>query len=155
MSFVDKLRHCTKQTLKLFFVNYQGGFAMPGGKLRTKEYSTNAYQFLIDNFSEVSCVSWSFSEIYSKWEHNFGVLSTWMRLIMNCIWGQKWTVYFQSNGDIQYWPSRKVKVKLNVLKCSFCIVSNAKHKACWLHANWRQVYGSGYRWKCRLVLSFS
>ena len=36
------------------FVNYQGGFAMLGGELRTKEYSSNAYQFLIDNTSQVS-----------------------------------------------------------------------------------------------------
>ena len=36
------------------FVNYQGGFAMPGGKLRTKEYSSNAYQFSINNTGQVS-----------------------------------------------------------------------------------------------------
>ena len=34
-------------------------------------------------------------------------------------------------------------------------VSNAEHKACRLYANWEQVYVSGHRWKCRLVVSLS
>ena len=48
-------------------MNYQGGFAMPGGELRAKEYSSNAYQFSIDNTSQVSYTSSSFSEVNGKW----------------------------------------------------------------------------------------
>ena len=40
---------------------------MPGGELRTKEYSSNAYQFSIDNTSQVSYTSLSFSEVNGKW----------------------------------------------------------------------------------------
>ena len=40
---------------------------MPGKELRTKEYSFNAYQFSIDNTSQVSYTSLSFSEINGKW----------------------------------------------------------------------------------------
>ena len=40
---------------------------MPGGELRTKEYSSNAYQFSIDNTSQVSYTSSSFSEVNGKW----------------------------------------------------------------------------------------
>ena len=47
-------------------MNYQGGFAMPGGELRTKEYSSNAYQFSIDNTSQVSHTSLGFSEVNGK-----------------------------------------------------------------------------------------
>ena len=56
-----------KTNFESLFVNYQGGFAMPGGKLRTKEYSSNAYQFSIDNTSQVSYTSLSFSEVNGKW----------------------------------------------------------------------------------------
>ena len=49
------------------FVNYQEGFTKPGGELRTKEYSTNPYQFSIDNTSQVSYTSLSFSEVNGKW----------------------------------------------------------------------------------------
>ena len=40
---------------------------MPGGELRTKENSSNAYQFSIDNTSQVSYTSLSFSEVNGKW----------------------------------------------------------------------------------------
>ena len=40
---------------------------MPGGELRTSEYSSNAYQFSIDNTSQVSFTSLSFSEVNGKW----------------------------------------------------------------------------------------
>ena len=36
---------------------------MPGGELRTKEYSFSEYQFSIDNTSQVSDMSLSFSEV--------------------------------------------------------------------------------------------
>ena len=49
------------------FVNYQGGLAIPGGELRTKEYSSNAYQFSDDNTSQVSYTSLGFSELNGKW----------------------------------------------------------------------------------------
>ena len=49
------------------FVNYQGGFALPGGELRTKEHSSNAYQFSIDKTSQVSYTSLNFSEVNGKW----------------------------------------------------------------------------------------
>ena len=39
---------------------------MPAGELRTKEYSSNAYQFSIDNTSQVSYTSLSFSEVNGK-----------------------------------------------------------------------------------------
>ena len=39
---------------------------MPGGEPRTKEYSSNAYQFSIDNTSQVSYTSLSFSDVRSK-----------------------------------------------------------------------------------------
>ena len=55
-----------KTIFESLFVNYQGGFAMPGGELRTKEYSSNAYQFSIDNSSQVSYTSLSFSEVNGK-----------------------------------------------------------------------------------------
>ena len=48
-------------------MNYQGGFAMPRGELRTKEYSSNAFQFSIDNTSQVSYTSLSFTEVNGKW----------------------------------------------------------------------------------------
>ena len=48
------------------FVIYQRGFAMPGGELRTKEYSSNAYRFSIDNTSQLSYMSLSFSEVNGK-----------------------------------------------------------------------------------------
>ena len=34
-----------KTNFESLFVNYQGGFAMPGGELRTKEYSSNDINF--------------------------------------------------------------------------------------------------------------
>ena len=56
-----------KTIFESLFVNYQGSFAMPGGELRTKEYSSNAYQFSIDSTSQVSYTSLSFSEVNGKW----------------------------------------------------------------------------------------
>ena len=56
-----------KTIFESLFVNYQGGFAMPGGELRTKEYSSNEFQFSIDNTSHVSCTSLSFSDVNGKW----------------------------------------------------------------------------------------
>ena len=56
-----------KTNFESLFVNYQGEFAMPGGELRTREYSSNTYQFLIDNTSQVSYTSLIFSEVNSKW----------------------------------------------------------------------------------------
>ena len=56
-----------KTIFESLFVNYQGGFAMPGGELRTKDYSSNAYQFSIENTSQVSYTSLSFSEVNSEW----------------------------------------------------------------------------------------
>ena len=56
-----------KTNFESLFVKYQGGFAMPGGELRTKEYSSDAYQFSIDNTSLVSYTSLSFSEVNRKW----------------------------------------------------------------------------------------
>ena len=49
------------------FVTYQGGFAMPGEELRTKEHAFNAYQFSIDNSSQVSYSSLSFSKSNGQW----------------------------------------------------------------------------------------
>ena len=40
---------------------------MLGGELQTKECSSNAYQFSIDNTSQVSYTSLSFSEVNGKW----------------------------------------------------------------------------------------
>ena len=62
-----KTERLYKTNFESLFVNYQGGFAMPGGELRTKEYSSNAYQFSIDNTSQVSYTSLSFSEVNGKW----------------------------------------------------------------------------------------
>ena len=56
-----------KTNFESLFVNYLRGFAMPGRELRTKEYSSNAYQFSIDNTSQVSYTSLSFSEVNGKW----------------------------------------------------------------------------------------
>ena len=56
-----------KTSFESLLVNYQGGFAMPGGELRTKEYSSNAKQFSIENNSQVSYTSLSFSEVNGKW----------------------------------------------------------------------------------------
>ena len=56
-----------KTIFESLFVNYQESFAMPGGELRTKEYSSNAYQFSIDNTSQVSYTSLSFSEVNGNW----------------------------------------------------------------------------------------
>ena len=52
-----------KVNFESLFVNYEGGLAMPSGELRTKEYSSNAYQFSIDRTSQVSYTSLSFSEV--------------------------------------------------------------------------------------------
>ena len=62
-----KLERLYKTNFESLFVNYQGGFAMPGGELRTKEHSSNAYQFSIDNTSQVFYTSLSFSEVNGKW----------------------------------------------------------------------------------------
>ena len=42
-----------KTIFESLFVIYQGGFAMPGGELRTREYSSNACQFSIDHTGQV------------------------------------------------------------------------------------------------------
>ena len=52
---------------KTNFLNYGGAFPMPGGEIRTKEYSSNVYQFSIDNPSQVSYTSSSFTEAIGKW----------------------------------------------------------------------------------------
>ena len=62
-----KTERLYKTQFESLFVNYHGGFAMPGGALRTKEYSSNAYQFSIDNTSHVSYTSLSFNEVNGKW----------------------------------------------------------------------------------------
>ena len=46
-----KPKRLYKTNFESVFVNYQGGFAMPGGELRITEYSSNAYQFFIDDTS--------------------------------------------------------------------------------------------------------
>ena len=80
-----------KTNFESLFVNSQGGFAMPGGELRTKEYSSNAYQFSIDNNNQVFYTSLSFSEVNGKrvgaqpW-----LLSALMKLITKCTWEQNW-----------------------------------------------------------------
>ena len=56
-----------KTNFESLFVNYLGCFAMPSSESRTKEYSTNAYQFSIDNKNQVSSTSLSFSEVNDKW----------------------------------------------------------------------------------------
>ena len=56
-----------KTNFEVLFVNYLGCFAMPGRELRTDEFSSNAYQFSIDNTSQVFCTSLSFSEVNGKW----------------------------------------------------------------------------------------
>ena len=43
-----------KTNFQSLIVSYQGGSEMPGGEIRTKEYSSNAYEFSIDNTSQVS-----------------------------------------------------------------------------------------------------
>ena len=55
-----------KLNFESLFVNYQGGLAMPGGELRTKVYSSNAYQFSIDNSSQVSYTSLSLGKVNGK-----------------------------------------------------------------------------------------
>ena len=64
---------------------------MPGGELRTKEYPSNAYQFPIDNTSQVSYTSLSFREVNGKWVgaqpwRSVGAAE----MIMNCTWEQNW-----------------------------------------------------------------
>ena len=56
-----------KTNFESLFVNYQGDIAMPGGEQRTKEYSSKAYQFSVDNTSQVSYTPLSFSEVNGKW----------------------------------------------------------------------------------------
>ena len=56
-----------KTSFESLFVTYQGGFAMPGGEIRTKEHAFNAYQFSIDNSSQVSYSSLSFSKSNGQW----------------------------------------------------------------------------------------
>ena len=61
-----KTESLCKTSVDSNFMNYQGGFAMPSGELRTKEHSSNAYQFLIDNTSQVFYTSLGFSEVNGK-----------------------------------------------------------------------------------------
>ena len=49
------------------FVNYQGGFAVPGGELRTMDFSSNAYQFWIQSTSQFFNTSISLCEVNGKW----------------------------------------------------------------------------------------
>ena len=56
-----------KTFFKSPFVNYQVGFAIPGGELRTKQSSCNANQFSIDNTSQLSYTFLSCSELNAKW----------------------------------------------------------------------------------------
>ena len=49
------------------FLTYQRGFAMSGGELRTKELVFNAYQFSIDNSSQVSYLLLLFSKSNDLW----------------------------------------------------------------------------------------
>ena len=61
-----KPKRLYKTNFENLFVNYQG-FAMPGRELRTREYSSDAYQFSIDNTSQVCYTSLGFSEVNGKW----------------------------------------------------------------------------------------
>ena len=81
-----------KTNFESLFVNYQGDFAMPGGELRTKEYSSNAYQFPIDNTSQVSYTSLNFSEVNGKWVGAQPWRSVGADQIMNCTWEQNWII---------------------------------------------------------------
>ena len=56
-----------KRNFESLFVTYQGDFAMPVGELRTNEHAFNAYQFSIDNSSQVSYSSLSFSASNDLW----------------------------------------------------------------------------------------
>ena len=56
-----------KTNFESLFVTYPGGFAMPGGELRSKKHAFNNYQFSIDNSSQVSYSSLSFSKSNGKW----------------------------------------------------------------------------------------
>ena len=56
-----------KKNFESLFFNYLGSFPLPVGDLRTKKYSSNAHQFSIENTSQVSYTSISFSEVNGKW----------------------------------------------------------------------------------------
>ena len=56
-----------KTSFESLLVYYQGRFAMSGGQLRTKEYSSNAYQFSMENTSQVSYPSLCSSQVNVKW----------------------------------------------------------------------------------------
>ena len=64
--FYGKPEGLYQTNFESLFVNYQRGFAVPG-ELRTKENSSNACQFSIDNSSQVSYTSLSFSQVNGKW----------------------------------------------------------------------------------------
>ena len=66
MSYVENLKDCTKQVFQSLLVTYQGDFAMLGGELRTKEYSSNAYRFWNDNRSQASYTCLIFSSVDCK-----------------------------------------------------------------------------------------
>ena len=55
-----------KTKFESLVVNYQGGFPISGGELRTKDFSSNGYQFSIDNTSQLSYTSFSLSEVNGK-----------------------------------------------------------------------------------------
>ena len=55
-----------KTKFESLFLNYQGVVAMPCGDLRAKEHSSNEIRFSVDNTSQVSFTSLSFSEVNSK-----------------------------------------------------------------------------------------
>ena len=65
MSYVENLRDCTKQILKVFVI-YQGDFPRPSGELRTKKCSFNANKFSIDYTSQVSYTLLGLREVIGK-----------------------------------------------------------------------------------------
>ena len=66
---------------------------MAGGELRTKEYSSNAYQFSIDNTSQVSYTSLSFSEVNDKWvgAQRWRSVSA-DEIDYDCTWERNWII---------------------------------------------------------------
>ena len=56
-----------KTNFQRLLVKCLGDSAIPDGKLRKKDYSSTAYQFSIDNTSQVSYTSLSFSQVNGNW----------------------------------------------------------------------------------------
>ena len=61
---MENLKSCTRQSLKVCLRTTK---EVSQCQVRTKEFSSNAYQFSIDNTSQVSYTSLSFSEVNGKW----------------------------------------------------------------------------------------